>query len=224
MKKKILFIILSVLIIVSLTACSDESKDTCETTESTVTIAAESTLAVKSTTEKETTTSETTTQESESSDTTTRPAEQKSSGQTTTKKVTATQRKTTTERQTSAKKQTVTNKPTTTKKQSTTKEKTTVSTTAKSNKLTKNDVEWVQSQAHSYIRSKGCNVNSSVSSFSGRISTKNFTDKNSLLSEVKEWIDSEYDDCIASGWKTVDMYCKIESRSDGNYFIYVMYG
>ncbi len=224
MKKKILFIILSVLIIVSLTACSAESKDTVGTTESTVTIAAESTLAVKSTTEKETTTSETTTQESESSDTTTRPTEQKSAGQTTTKKATAMQRKTTTERQTSAKKQTVTNKPTTTKKQSTTKEKTTVSTTAKSNKLTKNDVEWVQSQAHSYIRSKGCNVNSSVSSFSGRISTKNFTDKNSLLSEVKEWIDSEYDDCIASGWKTVDMYCKIESRSDGNYFIYVMYG
>ena len=224
MKKKILFIILSVLIIVSLTACSAESKDTVGTTESTVTTASESIFTTaESTTEKETAKSETAAKENSKSDTT-KPTEKKVTAQTTTKKVTATQKQTTTKRQTTTKKQAVTNKPSTTKKQSTTKEKTTVSTTAKRNKLTKNDVEWVQSQAHSYIRSKGCNVNSSVSSFSGRISTKNFTDKNSLLSEIKEWIDSEYDDCIASGWKTVDMYCKIESRSDGNYFIYVMYG
>ncbi len=33
-------------------------------------------------------------------------------------------------------------------------------------------------------------MNSSVSSFSGRISTKNFTNRNSLLAEVKGWIDS----------------------------------
>ncbi|MFR5875253.1 MAG: hypothetical protein ACLUFN_02055 [Eubacterium sp.] len=173
----------------------------------------------------ETTTAQSTTKPKETKKSTTaktttaKPDDKKSAGQGKVKKKT----QTTTKKQATTQKQTVINKPTTTKKQSTTKEKATASTTAK-NKLTKSDVEWVQAQAHSYIRSKGCNVNSSVSSFSGRISTKNFTDKNSLLSEVKEWIDSEYDDCVASGWKTVDMYCKIESRSDGNYFIYVMYG
>jgi len=121
MKKKILFIILSVLIIVSLTACSAESKDTVGTTESTVTTASENTLSTaESTIEKETTTTETTTQKSESSDTTTRPAEQKSADQTTTKKVTATQKHTTTKRQSTTKKVTTTQKPTTTKKVTTT--------------------------------------------------------------------------------------------------------
>ncbi len=219
MKKKILFIILSVLIIVCLTACSAESKDTVGTTESTVTIAAESTLTVaESTTEKETAKSETAAKENSKSDTTTKTAEQKSAVQTTTKKVTATQNQTTTERQT------VTNKPTTTKKQSTTKEKTTVSTTSKRNKLTKNDVEWVQSQAHSYIKSKGMSVNSNVSSFSYRTSSYNYTDKNNLLSAIKETIDFEYNECIDSGWKKVDMYVSISSDGDGDYWLVVMYG
>lgn len=121
MKKKILFIILSVLIIAGLTACSTVSKDTVATTESTVTTAAESVqTTTESITEKETVTSETAAQKSESSDTTARPAEQKSAGQTTTKKVTTTQKQTTTKSQTTTKKVTTTQKQTTTKKVTTT--------------------------------------------------------------------------------------------------------
>lgn len=122
MKKKILFIILSVLIIAGLTACSTATKDADGTTESTVTTVANSTQTTAvSTTEKETTTSETTTHKSESSDTTTtRPADQKSAGQTTTKKVTTTQKSTTTQRQTTTQKVTTTQKSTTTKKVTTT--------------------------------------------------------------------------------------------------------
>lgn len=60
--------------------------------------------------------------------------------------------------------------------------------------------------------------------FSGKISSKNFSTRNDLLSYVKDEIDYEYDDCIASGWKKVEMYVKIESRTDGSYFLYVMYG
>ena len=33
-----------------------------------------------------------------------------------------------------------------------------------------------------------------------------------------------FDDCKASGYDTVYMYCKIESRGNGSYFLYVMYG
>ena len=84
-------------------------------------------------------------------------------------------------------------------------------------------MEWVQSQAHTYMRNKGIKVDSSVGSYSGRISTLNRT-REQLLAEVKDWIDAEYNDCVASGYGTVYMYCKIESRSNGSYFIYVMYG
>lgn len=119
MKKKILFIILSVLIIAGLTACSVKSEDAAGTTESTI----NSTVS-ESTTEKEETESETetTTQKSENSETTTttKPAEQKSAGQTTTKKVTTTQKQTTTKNQTTTKKVTTTQKQTTTKKTTTT--------------------------------------------------------------------------------------------------------
>lgn len=83
------------------------------------------------TAEQETSESETTTQKSDNSETTvankTKPAEQKSSGQTTEKKVTTTQKLTTTKRQTTTtKKVTTTQKPTThkvttTKKPTTTK-------------------------------------------------------------------------------------------------------
>lgn len=120
MKKKIFLIVLSVLIIAGLTACSTAEKDIVGTTESTVTttVAAESTT--ENTTEKETVKSESTTKKSNDSGTTTKPAEQKSAGQTTTKKVTATQKQTTTERQTTTKKVTTTQKPTTTKKVTTT--------------------------------------------------------------------------------------------------------
>lgn len=150
---------------------------------------------------------ETTTQKSDNSETssatTARPAEQKSSGQTTTRKVTTTQ------------KQNVTQKQTTTKKET---------TTAKQNKLTKSDVDWVQSQAHSYIKSKGMSVNRSVKSFSYRTSSGNYTDRNKLLSNIKDTIDYEYSECMSSGWKNVDMYVSVTSDGDGDYWLVVMYG
>ena len=82
------------------------------------------------TAEQETSESETTTQKSDNSETTvankTNPAEQKSAGQNTTKKVTTTQKQATTKRQTTTKKVTTIQKPTThkvttTKKPTTTK-------------------------------------------------------------------------------------------------------
>lgn len=145
--------------------------------------------------------------------------DKKSSGQSTTttaRHTTATKPSTTKKSETTTKKQTTTQKPTTTKK-------TTTTTTTKKQGLSKSDVEWVQSQGNAYIKSKGLTVDSSVGSFSGRISTKNRT-KEQLLDEVKEWIDDEYQECINAGWHSVSMYVKIESRSDGSYFIYVMYG
>lgn len=211
MKKKILLVILSVLIIEGLAACSTAEKDVVGTTETTVTTTVTAESTTENTTEKETTTSEPTTNKSDDSDITIRPAEQKSKGQTTAKKEIATQ------------KQTTTQKVTTTQKTSTTKKETTTATT-KQNELTKSDVEWVQSQANSYIKSKGCTLNSNVDSFSGRISSKPYTNKSELLEKVKDSIDYEYQHCIDSGWDSVDMFCKAESRSDGSYFIYVMYG
>ncbi len=230
MKKSIAFLVLIMLVVFAGCTRAETSEDV--SSEKPV---AEHTTIIESTTDKKITESETTTQKSDNSETssaaTVRPAEQKSAGQTTTKKSTATQNQTTTKKQTAAQSQTATRKVTTTQKQNVTQKQTTtkkvtttVATTAKQKKLTKSDIDWVQSQAHSYIRSKGCKVNSSVSSFSGKISTKNFADRNSLLAEVKDWIDSEYNDCINSGWNEVDMYCKTESRSDGYFFIYIMYG
>ena len=132
----------------------------------------------------------------------------------TTTKKSSSAKETTTKRQTTTQKQTTTKKPTTTQKP----------TTTKKSGLSKSDVEWVQSQANAYIRSKGITVNSDVGSFSGKISTKNFTSKSELLSYVKSDIDYEYEECIASGWNNVEMYVKIESRTDGSYYIYIMYG
>ncbi len=126
---------------------------------------------------------------------------------------------TTAKRQTAAQKQTTTKRQTTTQKPATTKKP----TTTKKSGVNQSDVEWVQSQAHAYMRSKGIVVNSGVGSYSGRISSVNRT-KEELLDEVKEWIDGEYNDCKASGYDTVYMYCKIESRGNGSYFLYVMYG
>lgn len=184
----------------------------------------------KITAEQETSESETTAQKSDNSETivanTTRPAEQKSTGQTTTKKSTATQNQTTTQKQNSAQSQT-TRKVTTTQKQNVTQKQTTTkkeTTTAKQNKLSKSDVDWVQSQAHSYIKSKGMSVNSSVESFSYRISSGNYTDRNKLLSNLKDTIDYEYSECMSSGWKNVDMYVSVTSDGDGDYWLVVMYG
>lgn len=120
MKKKIFLVILSVLIIAGLTACSIEKKDVEGTTESTVITTVDAESTTENTTEKETVKCESTAKKSDDSDTTTKPAEQKSAGQTTTKKVTTTQKQTTTERQTTTKKVTTTQKPTTTKKVTTT--------------------------------------------------------------------------------------------------------
>lgn len=132
----------------------------------------------------------------------------------TTKRTSESAKQTTTKRQTTTQKQTTTKKPTTTRKP----------TTTKKSGLSKSDVEWVQSQANAYIRSKGITVNSGIGSFSGKISTKNFTSKSDLLSYVKSDIDYEYEECLASGWNKVEMYVKIESRTDGSYYIYIMYG
>lgn len=126
---------------------------------------------------------------------------------------------TTAKRQTAAQKQTTTKRQTTTQKPATTKKP----TTTKKSGVNQSDVQWVQSQAHAYMRSKGIVVNSGVGSYSGRISSVNRT-KEELLDEVTEWIDGEYNDCNASGYDTVYMYCKIESRGNGSYFLYVMYG
>ena len=126
---------------------------------------------------------------------------------------------TTAKRQTAAQKQTTTKRQTTTQKPATTKKP----TTTKKSGVNQSDVQWVQSQAHAYMRSKGIVVDSGVGSYSGRISSANRT-KEELLDEVKEWIDGEYNDCKASGYDTVYMYCKIENRGNGSYFLYVMYG
>ena len=127
-------------------------------------------------------------------------------------------RQTNTQKQTTAKRQTTTQKPATTKKTTTKKP-----TTTKKSGVSQSDVQWVQAQAHAYMRSKGIVVDSGVGSYSGRISSVNRT-KEELLDEVREWIDGEYNDCKASGYDTVYMYCKIESRGNGSYFLYVMYG
>lgn len=73
------------------------------------------------------------------------------------------------------------------------------------------------------MKSKGASIDSSVGSFSGRISTKDKS-RSEVLAEVKEWIDFEYTECMNSGWNSVSMYCKYEKRRNGSYFIYVMYG
>lgn len=106
------------MISVILTACSQNTVETNQAKTESTTVT--TTVMAESTTEKEATTSESTTNKSDDSDTSTKPAEQKSAGQTTTKKVTTTQKQTTTERQTTTKKVNTTQKPTTTKKVTTT--------------------------------------------------------------------------------------------------------
>lgn len=226
MKKLNLVIVMLVTVVIVFTACSNQSKKVNSDVENSVSFLAD---------ENENHDSKIVTETESSTEisTTKMPDEQKSasqqkvkSNQTTTKK-SATQNKTensvTTQKPTTNKKVTTTKKATT---QTTTKKVTTTqkNTTTKQRGLSKSDIEWVQSQANSYIKSKGCNVDSSVGSFSGRISSKPYTSKSELLGKVKESIDYEYQHCIDSGWDSVDMYCKIESRSDGSYFIYVMYG
>ncbi len=217
-------LILGILMIsVILTACSQHTAETNQAKTESTTVT--TTVMAESTTEKEATESESTTKQNSNSEVTTKPADTKSAGQTTTKKVTTTQKSTTTQRQTTTRTHTATQKVTTTQKQTTTKRVTTTATrTTQSKKLTKSDIDWVQSQAHSYIKSKGMSVNSNVGSFSYRISSYNYTDRNKLLSEVKNTIDFEYSECINSGWKKVDMYVSVSSDGDGDYWLVVMYG
>lgn len=85
-------------------------------------------------------------------------------------------------------------------------------------------MEWVQSQAHAYIKSKGISVDSSVQSFSYRTSSHNYTSKNDLLNTIKETIDYEYSECMSSGWNKVSMYVSISSDGNGDYWLIVKYG
>lgn len=132
----------------------------------------------------------------------------------TTTKKSSSAKETTTKRQTTTQKQTTTKKPTTTQKP----------TTTKRSGLSKSDVEWVQSQAHTYIKSKGISVDSSVQSFSYRTSSHNYTSKNDLLNTIKETIDYEYSECMSSGWNKVSMYVSISSDGNGDYWLIVKYG
>lgn len=132
----------------------------------------------------------------------------------TTTKKSSSAKETTTKRQTTTQKQTTTKKPTTTQKP----------TTTKRSGLSKSDVEWVQSQAHTYIKSKGISVDSSVQSFSYRTSSHNYTSKNDLLNTIKETIDFEYSECMSSGWNKVSMYVSISSDGNGDYWLIVKYG
>lgn len=138
----------------------------------------------------------------------------KSNDATTTTQKSASAKETTTKRQTTTKKRTTTKKPTTTRKP----------TTTKKSGLSKSDVEWVQSQAHAYIKSKGIPVDSSVQSFSYRTSSHNYTSKNDLLNTIKETIDYEYSECMSSGWNKVSMYVSISSDGNGDYWLIVKYG
>lgn len=126
--------------------------------------------------------------------------------------------KTTTKQPSGTKAQTAASKPQTTKPTTTQKR-----TTAAKSGLSQSDVEWVQAQAHAYMRGKEIVIDPGAGSYSGRISSVNRT-KEQMLAEVKDWIDSEYADCVQSGYSTVHMYCKIESREGGSYFLYVLYG
>lgn len=155
MKKKIFLVILSALIIAGLTACSTAEKDIVGTTESTVatTVAAESTT--ENTTEKGTTNSEATTKKSSNSDTTTKPAEQKSAGQTTTKKQSETNAKKDYTQTTAGQNVETTKVAATTQKETTTKKQTTTEKPF--------DVSYWVSYAKDYARSIGLEVNSSAS-------------------------------------------------------------
>ncbi len=115
-----------------------------------------------------------------------------------------------------------TTKSVTTNKAPTTTTKKPTTTTKKM--LSKADVEWVQREANKYIESKGIRLNAKAGGYSDIISTLNFTSKEELLSYVKKDIDYQYQELKeSSGHTNFTMYVKIEPRSNGSYFIYVMY-
>lgn len=114
-KLKTMLIIIFVILIAIFSGCSNQETISDSKTVANTTVV----TSVESTTEEKME-SETTTEKASGSEITTKPTEQKSAGQTTTKKVTTTQKSTTTERQTTTKKVTTTQKQTTTKKVTTT--------------------------------------------------------------------------------------------------------
>lgn len=230
MKHKLIYLILSAVLIVSIvTGCSAQAVSENGTTESTA-VSDESKAESDTVAQSAESSSEVTTGSTDSTDS--KQVEDNSQQKAT--KATAksgqnpasnrTGSSTTARNQTDKPKQTTTKRQTTAQRQTTTTTKRHTTTTTKKSGLSKSDVEWVQSQANAYIKSKGITINSGVGGFSGKISSKNFSTRNDLLSYVKDEIDYEYDDCIASGWKKVEMYVKIESRTDGSYFLYIMYG
>lgn len=124
-KTKSIILCLVILIVIFSGCSTQETNSKSEVQASTI-----NAITNEITAEQETSESETTAKKSDNSETivanTTRPAEQKSTGQNTTKKSTATQKQTTTKRQITTKKVTTTQKPTThkvttTKKPTTTK-------------------------------------------------------------------------------------------------------
>lgn len=122
MKKSVISIALIMLLLFTGCGRTEQTKET-----SSALPVVENTTVSESTTisDKEKSESETTVKQNSNSETTTKPAEQKSAGQTATKKVTTTQKKTTAKTQTTTKKQTTTQKVTTTPKQTITKKVTT---------------------------------------------------------------------------------------------------
>ncbi len=114
-----------------------------------------------------------------------------------------------------------TTKNVTTNKAPTTTTKKPTTTTKKM--LSKADVEWVQKEANEYIKKRGIGYDESVGSYSFATSTYQYTNRDELLKDIKGTIDWQYQDCIDSGSEKVWMYVKIEPRSNGSYFIYVMY-
>lgn len=225
MKKAIWITVICVLAVMLFAACSNSADEDIAVNES-ETVSSSAGNVSSDETITESAELSTNTEEQNSAD-----AQQNTSGSSTsnTKNTTAARREgantaaeATTKRQTAAQKQTTTKKQTTT---TTTKKTTTTQkpTTTASQELTESDMQWIQSEAHKYMKSKGASINSSVGSFSSRISTKDKS-RSEVLAEVKEWIDFEYTECMNSGWNVVSMYCKYEKRSNGSYFIYVMYG
>lgn len=131
-KSKSIFVLCLAILIAIFSGCSTKENNSIPELQTNTTVADTDETTTEEKKESETVTenksslettiikSETISNKSSSSDAITKTAEQKSAGQTTTKKVTTKQKSTSTERQTNTKKVTITQKPTTTKKVTTT--------------------------------------------------------------------------------------------------------
>ncbi len=188
--------------------------------------------------EKVSETEETETKKAEgTTTTTTKKAEETTKAQTTTKKQTTAKsasksgttkapatKKSSSSTSTTSKAKSTTSKSTT--KAATTKAATTKAAATKKKGLTYDEVLWVQKKTNEYIVSKGIQYSEEVGSWSGYESSSGsgITSKEILLEREKDWVDSEYEDCIRSGYKTVSMYCRVEKQSSGSYYLYIVYG